>query len=93
MPNNMVLMIYPRSSLGTKFRFIPCNLVGVIDADYSESDNEGHIFMCMVNDGDSNVNISEGQAFCQGILMEYKTTIDDNTNTKRNGGMGSTDKS
>lgn len=91
MPDDMVLMIFPRSGLGSKFRFTPCNLTGVIDADYADADNEGHIFMKMVNEGDKTVSISEGQAFCQGILLNYFTTIDDETTKTRTGGMGSTD--
>lgn len=91
MPDNVVLKIYPRSGLGTKNRFIPTNLVGIVDADYSESDNEGHIFMKMANDGDKPLTIKRGQAFCQGIFQNYLTTDDDVTDKKRNGGFGSTD--
>lgn len=92
MPTDMVLMIYPRSSLATKYRLIPMNLTAVIDSDYYDSDNEGHVFMKLVNDGDKNVSIEEGRAFCQGILMKYFTTINDIAGGIRNGGMGSTDK-
>ena len=45
-----VLTLYPRSSLGFKFRFQLDNSVGVIDSDYARSDNEGHIFLRMTND-------------------------------------------
>lgn len=89
MPTDMVLMIFPRSGLGTKFRFVPCNLVGIIDADYADSDNDGHIFMKMVNDGEKNLKLEQGKAFCQGVLLQYYTTIDDDVNIKRNGGFGS----
>ena len=92
MCDDIVLMIFPRSGLGAKFRFVPCNLVGVIDADYIYSDNEGHIFMKMVNDGDKVLSLEKGKAFCQGILMHYFLTKDDEVTSKRNGGMGSTDK-
>jgi len=85
-----VLMMYPRSGLGTKYRFCPSNLTGIIDADYAESDNEGHIFMKMVNDGLKVVDLNKGKAFCQGILLRYGVTKDDDTNTQRNGGFGST---
>ena len=47
MNNDYVLQIYSRSSLGTKYMFIPMNLVGIIDSDYYDSDNVGHIFMKM----------------------------------------------
>ena len=92
MDEDMVLMIFPRSGLGSKFRFVPCNLVGIVDADYVNSDNEGHIFMKMTNDGDKTFDLGKGKAFCQGILLQYFTTIDDDVKTERNGGFGSTDK-
>lgn len=91
MLDDMVLMIFPRSGLGSKFRFIPCNLVGIIDADYIKSSNEGHIFMKMVNDGDKVISIEKGKAFCQGILTNYFTTTNDSVTKARNGGFGSSD--
>lgn len=91
MPDDIVLMIYPRSGLGTKYRLVPANLTAVIDADYADSDNEGHIFIKIVNDGDNEVELESGKAFCQGILFKYDTTEDDNCNNIRNGGFGSTD--
>lgn len=92
MYEDMMLLIFPRSGLGTKFRFVPCNLTAVIDCDYINSDNEGHVFMKMVNSGDKPVSIEQGKAFCQGILMHYFITVDDEAADQRNGGMGSTDK-
>lgn len=92
MPEDVILKIYPRSGLGTKNRFIPTNLVGIVDADYVLSDNEGHIFMKMVNDGDKPVTIERGKAFCQGIFQHYLITDDDDANGIRSGGFGSTDK-
>lgn len=94
MREDEVLMVFPRSGLGTKKRFCPANLTGIVDADYSTSDNEGHIFMKMVNDGNDVVDLDRGTAFCQGILLNYNITLDDDMNEthKRNGGFGSTDK-
>ena len=92
MPSHMVLMIFPRSGLGTKYRLGLCNTASVIDSDYFYSDNEGHIYIKMVNDGDKVVTIDQGQAFVQGIFTEYFTTYDDNADGVRTGGMGSTDK-
>ena len=68
------------------------NLVAIIDSDYYDSDNEGHIFMKMKNCGEKVVEIKKGDAFCQGIFVNYGITEDDNVYTKRNGGFGSTDK-
>ena len=92
MNNDYVLQIYPRSSLGTKYMFIPMNLVGIIDSDYYDSDNEGHIFMKMKNCGDKPVVIESGDGFCQGIFVTYGITEDDKVEISRNGGMGSTNK-
>lgn len=44
-----VLMIFPRSGLGFKYRLQLNNTVGVIDSDYYFSDNEGHIFIKLTN--------------------------------------------
>ena len=49
MKRNYVLQIYPRSSLGFKYRCQLDNTVGIIDSDYYESDNEGHIFIKITN--------------------------------------------
>ena len=45
-----VLKCYPRSGLGFKFRLQLNNTVGIIDSDYFNSDNEGHIFAKITND-------------------------------------------
>lgn len=92
MPSDMVLMIYPRSGLGTKYQLIPCNLTAVVDADYYNADNEGHIHMRMINKGNKTVTIDQGQAFVQGVFTKYYTTADDSVDGVRRGGMGSTDK-
>ena len=45
MEEDWVLCIFPRSGLGFKYRLQMNNTVGVIDSDYYDSDNEGHIFL------------------------------------------------
>lgn len=89
------LAIYPRSGLGFKYRIQLDNTVGIIDSDYSQSDNEGHIFIKLTNDGKTNksININKGDAVAQGIIQQYFITEDDDTTGRRNGGFGSTDKS
>lgn len=87
-----VLKIYPRSGLGFKYHVGIANTVGIIDSDYYYSDNEGHIKVKIVNNGDKIVSIHKGEGFCQGIFSEYGLTIDDNAGGKRNGGFGSTTK-
>lgn len=86
-----VLSIYPRSGLGFKYRLRLDNTVGIIDSDYYNSDNEGHIWAKVTNEGDKPVLVNAGDAFCQGIFTEYFITVDDETNGVRNGGFGSTD--
>ena len=92
MSTDWVLMIYPRSGLGFKYQINLCNEVGIVDADYYFSNNEGHIFVKLVNRGDKSVYINLGDAFAQGIFMEYGITEDDRVEASRNGGFGSTDK-
>ncbi len=89
-----VLKIYPRSGLGFKFRLQMNNTVGIIDSDYYNSDNEGHIFCKIMNDSneDKTVSLKAGAGFCQGIFVEYGITFDDAVTDERNGGFGSTSK-
>lgn len=92
MPRDWCLLIFPRSGLGFKYRLKLDNTVGVIDADYSQSDNEGHIFVRMTNESDKQLQIATGTAFAQGIFVHYLLTEDDDTTETRNGGLGSTTK-
>lgn len=94
MENDWVLKLYPRSGLGFKYRLQLNNTVGIIDSDYFDSDNEGHIFAKITNDTNEGktVKIPEGQGFMQGIFLEYGITIDDDVTDVRNGGFGSTSK-
>lgn len=87
-----VLLLFPRSSLGFKYRMQLDNTVGVIDSDYYNSDNEGHIILKITNDTNEQkiLEIENNKGICQGIFIEYGITIDDNTNENRNGGFGST---
>lgn len=88
------LMCAPRSGLGFKYRVQLDNTVGIIDSDYYKSDNEGHIFAKITNDGreGKTVRIKTGEAFMQGIFLPYGITEDDETDGVRNGGFGSTDR-
>lgn len=94
MERDKVLLCFPRSGLGFKFRMQLDNTVGVIDSDYFYSDNEGHIKLKISNDGYENkiIGVERGNAFAQGILMPFYLTDDDETDGVRNGGFGSTDK-
>ena len=87
-----VLKLYPRSGLGFKYRLMLNNTVGIIDSDYYNSDNEGHIFIKITNDSNEGKTISlkKGDGFAQGIFLEYGITVDDDVSAERNGGFGST---
>ena len=89
-----VLMVFPRSGLGFKFRLQLNNTVGIIDSDYYYSDNEGHIFIKLTNDSNEGkvLTLQEGQGFAQGIFLQFGITEDDDATELRNGGFGSTTK-
>lgn len=86
------LSLYPRSGLGFKFRLQLDNTVGIIDSDYYNSDNEGHIFVKLTNCSNEGktVSIAAGTGFIQGIFTEFGITEDDEADGVRNGGFGST---
>lgn len=92
MKEGWVLQIYPRSGLGFKYRLQMDNTVGIIDADYYGADNEGHIFIKMTNDTHDGkaLVLHRGDAFAQGIFIEFGITVDDETEGLRTGGLGST---
>lgn len=87
-----VLKCYPRSGLGFKFRLQLNNTVGIIDSDYYNAKNEGHIFAKVTNDSNEKkvVRLSAGEGFIQGVFVEYGITEDDDAEGERIGGMGST---
>ena len=86
------LKCYPRSGLGFKYRLQLNNTVGIIDSHYFYSDNEGHMFAKLTNDGreGKTVELAKGTGFMQGIFVEYGITVDDDATGVRNGGFGST---
>ena len=61
--------------------------------DYDQSDNQGHMFIKITNDSNSNqtITINKGDGFAQGIFIPFGITMDDMVSTTRNGGFGSTD--
>lgn len=93
MEENEFLAIYVRSSLGFKYNIRMCNQVGIIDAGYyGNSENEGHIFVCLKNEGEKEIYINKGDRFVQGIFTPYLITDDDSATGNREGGIGSTNK-
>lgn len=90
MLSDEVLLLVVRSSMGFKYNVRLCNQVGVIDSDYyNNSDNEGHIYVALQNEGKDDFYIKKGDAYCQGIFMKY-LTCGDSVSDIRVSGIGST---
>lgn len=94
MNNDEVLLIIIRSSLGTKYNIRLVNQIGIIDSDYYNNEsNEGHIFIKVQNEGTKILNLAKGDRIVQGIFTKYLITENEqNIQTKRTGGFGSTNK-
>lgn len=94
MQDGEFLAIVPRSGLGFKYYTRLANTLGIIDSDYVFSDNEGHIWVKLRNEGKKDLYIKQGDAFCQAIFMPFLLVDDDNfeDGEDRNGGFGSTTK-
>ena len=87
-----MLMLVVRSSMGFKYNVRMCNQVGIIDSDYyNNSDNEGHMWVSLQNEGKEDYVIKKGSAYCQGIFVKY-LTCGDEVDMKRVSGIGSTSK-
>ena len=84
-----VLLLFPRSGLGFKYGVQLVNGTGVIDSDYSNADNEGHI-AAKLYAGSYPVSLNAGDRFMQGIFVPYGTADNGNTDGERHGGFGST---
>ena len=89
-----VLLLLPRSGQGFKYRLQLYNTVGVIDSDYYGADNEGHIFVKLINANrkGKTLHVKKGEAFAQGLFLPFGITVDDEAGGVRTGGFGSTSK-
>lgn len=87
-----VLMCFPRSGLGFKYRMQLDNTVGIIDADYFGAENEGHIMLKITNDSneEKSLVVKQGKGFAQGIFVPFGIIVDDESTELRTGGFGST---
>ena len=92
MEEGWVLCNFPRSGQGFKFRLQLNNTVGIIDSDYYDSDNEGHIMAKLTNDSNEGKVLTgrAGEGFLQGIFVPFGITQDDEADAVRTGGFGST---
>ena len=82
------LMCVPRSGLGFKYKFALSNTCGIIDKDYHDSSNEGHI-MCKCY-CEQHFTLEQGKALMQGIILPYFKIDGDDSDGVRDGGFGST---
>ena len=89
MKEGWVLMLFPRSGLGFKYGMALRNTVGVIDSDYFNADNEGHIQASIQVQKD--LYLVCGDRFMQGIFLPYGLASNGNLGGERFGGFGSTD--
>ena len=86
-----VMFIFPRSSLGIKKGLKILNTIPVIDSDYYEADNEGHIFICIKNDSNTVMKLKSGDNVVQAVFVPYGIADEEEINAIRTGGIGSTD--
>ena len=80
-----------RSSTPLKYWIVLANGVGIIDADYyNNPDNEGHIYLQVINLSPVDIIVKKGEAIGQGIIKPYLHTENDAAAGLRVGGFGST---
>ena len=91
---NRALFLFARSSTAKKYGFALLNRVGIVDMDYCQADNEGHIMLLV----DKKAALSEyefeaGERLAQGVIMPFLIDSSDTIVGKsRVGGFGSTGK-
>jgi dUTP pyrophosphatase len=79
-----VLMLFPRSGMGMKYRMALDNTTGVIDSDYYLANNEGHI-MAIIS-VDTTFDTFAGDKFMQGIIVPF-VRCGKASNEQRTGGF------
>lgn len=84
-----VLTIVPRSSLGLKYQLMLANTTGIIDADYYNAKNEGHIMFPLINRGTKTFACMEKERIVQGIFLRYYLAEEEEVISERHGGFGS----
>ena len=92
--SKIALFILPRSGAGFKCYTRLANTLGLIDGDYyGNSKNDGLIYVKVRNEStDKEWVVKQGEAFCQGVFLQFFTTDRDADQKKaeRDGGLGST---
>lgn len=89
--DNWFLGVYTKSGLGFKNKIKMDDTVGIIDADYYDSDEEGNILITLTNEHPvRNCTIVNGQPVAQGVFQIYGVVEGDKVSTKRHSGFGHT---
>ena len=91
-PRGYELQIRPRSGLAFKFRVLPVNAIGTIDADY-----RGEMVVGLVNNGRENFVVEPGMRIAQGVVakvekVEWQEVAELSDTARGGGGLGSTGK-
>ena len=73
MDDKTVMLLFPRSGMGFKNRLGLANTIGVVDADYYNADNYGHIMVKLVYNGDK---------YTESLFLNSSTTS--KTTSKKN---------
>lgn len=84
------LVCLPRSGQGTKYKLRLANTIGLIDPDYYNADNEGHIMTKICNEGNEPLRIDLGKAFMQAMFLPFGIAEEEEVTDERKGGFGST---
>lgn len=94
MPENEYLMLVNRSSNPLKNNLSLPNGIGIIDSDYyGNANNEGEIFVQLINYGLEDYTIQKGDRIAQGIFTPYQVIDDEQDEFEtRIGGFGSSGK-
>ena len=85
-----MLAVFPRSGLGFRYKLCLANTVGIIDSDYYEANNEGHIMLKLVNGSEKHLDLRAGSAIAQGIFLPIGFAVEEEIEETRQGGLGST---
>lgn len=75
MESDDCFLLIDRSSMGFKYNVRMCNQIGVIDSDYyNNNDNEGHMWICIQNEGTEPYIVKKGDGMIQGMFIKYLVT-------------------
>lgn len=85
------LLLVPRSGLGFKYGLRLVNTIGIIDSTFWQSKDGGQIMAKLENSSDEVIDIPQGKAFMQGLVVPYIVPEGAESDVQRDGGFGSTD--